>query len=67
MAVSTAGSSQLRSGCSGSKMCRYHWPVVSSLVQAGRVMSKVDTQLLGGRSPGARVAPHVPIAVCAVP
>ena len=37
---------QLRSGCSGRKLCRYHWPVASSNVQVGP--PKTLCQLFGG-------------------
>ena len=35
IASTTSGLSQLRSGCSGRKRCRYYWPVASSQVHAG--------------------------------
>ena len=53
MAASTAGLSQLRSGCSAMNECRYHWPVCSSNVHAGPTASNAETQSLGGPPPGA--------------
>ena len=53
MAASTAGLSQLRSGCSGMKECRYHCSVASSHVHARPQRSKADIQLFGGPPPGA--------------
>ena len=49
IAATTSGLSQLRSGCWGRKVCRYHCPVASSHVHAGPP-PKAAGQLLGGRS-----------------
>ncbi len=52
MAATTAGSSQLRSGCADSNRWRYHCPDGGSNVHAGADRSKADTQLLGGEPSG---------------
>ena len=49
----TSGWFQLRSGCSGVKRCRYHWPGVPSgfVVRVQVSPAKGDTQWLGISSP----------------
>ena len=61
IAATTSGLSQLRSGCWGRKVCRYHCSVASSHVHAGPP-PKAAGQLLGGRVRRA-VAPAVPVAL----
>src|ERR1700716_3867719 len=46
----TFGFHQFRSGCSGAKRWRYHWPLLSSFVQAGPL--NADSQLFGGEPYG---------------
>ena len=61
IASTTSGLSQLRSGCWGRKVCRYHCSVASSQVHAGPP-PKAAGQLLGGRLRRA-VVPAVPVAL----
>ena len=57
-----SGFHQLRSGCSGTKWCRYHWPVASSKLHAGPPKRALPVvREARRRAPG--VGPHVPVAV----
>ena len=65
----TSGLSQFRSGCSASKMCRYHWPGLpsASMIRVHAGPPKMLGQLFGGCAPSspATVAEDVALALVA--
>ena len=63
IAASTAGSSQLRSGCSGRNECRYHSPVARVARPRRPLVAEVRDPAVGRR---VAVAPDVPRALVAV-